>query len=98
MELANGTSAQEPVASVDLAAVFGPPMTDRVVRAAFLADPGRHLAAAGFSIPSWLAVTAVERETPGITIALAPLLDEGAIAENFLNSANGGSTDTPAWL
>ncbi len=98
MERADGASAQGSGASVDLAAVLGPPMTDPVARAAFLADPGTHLTAAGFSIPSWLTVTAVEREEPGLTIALAPILDEGAIAEIFLNSANGGSADTPAWL
>jgi hypothetical protein len=49
-------------------------------------------------IPSWLNIVAIESEAPSLTIALAPLIDEGAIAEIFLDSANGGGSVLPPWL
>ena len=90
--------AQRPAARVDLAEVLGPPMTDLVARASLLADPGAYLAAVGVSIPRWLTVTVIEQEAPSLTIALAPLIDESAIAEIFLDSANGGGPRFPPWL
>lgn len=94
----DGLSGQQSDARVDLAAVLGPPMTDSAVRASFLADPGAYLAAIGLLIPSWLNIVAIESEAPSLTIALAPLIDEGAIAEIFLDSANGGGSVLPPWL
>jgi hypothetical protein len=93
---ADSQQSRPPTELVDLGKVFGVATTDAAERQSLLDDPIEHLRAAGLVIPNWLDVLVVERDSPSLTITLAPLLDEGEIAEVFLNSANGGSF--PPWL
>lgn len=83
---------------VDVAAILGPPMTDPVARAAFVADPASHLIEAGIALPAWLTVTVVESDAPSLTLSLPPILEEGVIAEILLDSINGGGSMLPPWL
>ena len=94
MDVAAEPPVESSVSGVDLATVLGPPMTDPVARAAFRSDPVAFLKLAGITIPGWLEVCVIEQETPSLTIALAPILDEGEIAEVFLDSVNGGGAKT----
>jgi hypothetical protein len=65
-------------------------MTDAAARERLLTDPRAVLAAAGLDLPDWFTVTAVEGDTPALTLTLPSMLDPDAISDEQLAGVSGG--------
>ena len=77
---------------------LGPAMTDAAARERLLTDPRAVLAAAGLDLPDWFTVTAVEGDTPALTLTLPPMLDPDAeLSEEQLAAASGGGKGGKYW-
>jgi hypothetical protein len=71
-------------------AALAPAMTDAAARERLLTDPRAVLAAAGLDLPDWFTVTAVEGDTPALTLTLPSMLDPDAISDEQLAGVSGG--------
>ncbi len=70
---------------------LGPAMTDAAERERLLTDPRAVLAAAGLDLPDWFTVTAVEGDTPALTLTLPSMLKPDAdLTEEQLAAVSGG--------
>ena len=69
---------------------LAPAMTDAAARERLLTDPRAVLAAAGLDLPDWFTVTAVEGDTPALTLTLPPMLDPDAMSDEQLAAVTGG--------
>jgi hypothetical protein len=69
---------------------LAPAMTDAAARERLLTDPRAVLAAAGLDLPDWFTVTAVEGDTPALTLTLPPMLDTAAMSDEQLAAVSGG--------
>jgi len=70
---------------------LAPAMTDAAARERLLTDPRAVLAAAGLDLPHWFTVTAVEGDTPALTLTLPPMLKPDAdLTEEQLAAVSGG--------
>ncbi len=69
---------------------LAPAMTDAAARERLPSDPRAVLAAAGLDLPDWFTVTAVEGDTPALTLTLPPMLDTDAMSDEQLAAVSGG--------
>ena len=65
-------------------------MTDAAARERLLTDPRAVLAAAGLDLLDWFTVTAVDGDTPALTLTLPPMFDPDAMSDEQLAAVSGG--------